>query len=289
MHPQKILQKIPSSPAGPQWKKPHRILPLRKNVLARASSTLLPEPQPGSSSAVVCDSTRQIRAVTAALEGPGWWQGGRSGDFATPGPPAQHLASLQTGSSWLGGEFIPVEADVGREEVSKSSLEDRQKSVCLCGRSGDPTCHVARSGDGSQQCPARGFGSGHLDVRGEVCMPWVWHLQGFCSGRADLRKSPKCMSSLGLAAGRPACQKHLVMPVRWPQLTHLLSVAAEKVTSLGKDWHRPCLRCEKCNKTLTSGGHAEHDGKPYCNHPCYAALFGPKGFGRGGAESHTFK
>ncbi|OXB57807.1 hypothetical protein ASZ78_000165 [Callipepla squamata] len=52
---------------------------------------------------------------------------------------------------------------------------------------------------------------------------------------------------------------------------------AEKVTSLGKDWHRPCLRCEKCNKTLTSGGHAEHDGKPYCNHPCYAALFGPKG------------
>nr|XP_025979181.1 cysteine-rich protein 1-like [Dromaius novaehollandiae] len=67
------------------------------------------------------------------------------------------------------------------------------------------------------------------------------------------------------------------------------SPAAEKVTSLGKDWHRPCLRCEKCNKTLTSGGHAEHDGKPYCNHPCYAALFGPKGFGRGGAESHTFK
>uniref|UniRef100_A0A8C9G5U6 LIM zinc-binding domain-containing protein n=2 Tax=Neognathae TaxID=8825 RepID=A0A8C9G5U6_PAVCR len=56
-----------------------------------------------------------------------------------------------------------------------------------------------------------------------------------------------------------------------------LCMAAEKVTSLGKDWHRPCLRCEKCNKTLTSGGHAEHDGKPYCNHPCYAALFGPKG------------
>lgn len=29
------------------------------------------------------------------------------------------------------------------------------------------------------------------------------------------------------------------------------------MTSLGKDWHRPCLRCEKCNKTLSSGGHAE--------------------------------
>ena len=25
-------------------------------------------------------------------------------------------------------------------------------------------------------------------------------------------------------------------------------ISAEKVTSLGKDWHRPCLRCEKCNK-----------------------------------------
>uniref|UniRef100_A0A9L0J6N6 LIM zinc-binding domain-containing protein n=1 Tax=Equus asinus TaxID=9793 RepID=A0A9L0J6N6_EQUAS len=29
---------------------------------------------------------------------------------------------------------------------------------------------------------------------------------------------------------------------------------AERVTSLGKDWHRPCLKCEKCGKTLTSGG-----------------------------------
>uniref|UniRef100_A0A8C5VH32 Cysteine-rich protein 1 n=1 Tax=Microcebus murinus TaxID=30608 RepID=A0A8C5VH32_MICMU len=62
---------------------------------------------------------------------------------------------------------------------------------------------------------------------------------------------------------------------------------AEQVTSLGKDWHRPCL---KCGKTLTSGGHAKHEGKPYCNHPCYSAMFGPKGFGRGGAEaSVTFK
>ncbi|XP_063226413.1 cysteine-rich protein 1-like isoform X1 [Bacillus rossius redtenbacheri] len=52
---------------------------------------------------------------------------------------------------------------------------------------------------------------------------------------------------------------------------------AERKTSLGKDWHSACLRCEKCNKTLTPGGHAEHEGKPYCNQPCYAALFGPGG------------
>lgn len=69
----------------------------------------------------------------------------------------------------------------------------------------------------------------------------------------------------------------------------LCACVAERVTSLGKDWHRPCLKCEKCGKTLTSGGHSEHEGKPYCNHPCYSATFGPKGFGRGGAESHTFK
>uniref|UniRef100_A0A8C2IN68 LIM zinc-binding domain-containing protein n=1 Tax=Cyprinus carpio TaxID=7962 RepID=A0A8C2IN68_CYPCA len=52
---------------------------------------------------------------------------------------------------------------------------------------------------------------------------------------------------------------------------------AERVSSLGKDWHRPCLKCEKCNKTLSPGSHAEHEGKPYCNNPCYSALFGPKG------------
>uniref|UniRef100_A0A3B4A1V4 LIM zinc-binding domain-containing protein n=1 Tax=Periophthalmus magnuspinnatus TaxID=409849 RepID=A0A3B4A1V4_9GOBI len=45
---------------------------------------------------------------------------------------------------------------------------------------------------------------------------------------------------------------------------------AEKVTSLGKDWHRPCLRCERCGKTLAPGSHAEHDGMPYCHKPCYA-------------------
>ncbi|XP_026682146.1 cysteine-rich protein 1-like isoform X3 [Diaphorina citri] len=52
---------------------------------------------------------------------------------------------------------------------------------------------------------------------------------------------------------------------------------AERKTSLGKDWHGSCLRCENCNKTLVPGSHSEHDGKPYCNYPCYSALFGPGG------------
>lgn len=54
-------------------------------------------------------------------------------------------------------------------------------------------------------------------------------------------------------------------------------IAAERKTSLGKDWHSACLRCEKCNRTLVPGGHAEHEGKPYCDKPCYSSLFGPKG------------
>ncbi|KAG7255795.1 hypothetical protein CRUP_035707 [Coryphaenoides rupestris] len=32
---------------------------------------------------------------------------------------------------------------------------------------------------------------------------------------------------------------------------------AEKVSSLGKDWHKLCLKCDRCNKLLTAGGHAE--------------------------------
>ncbi|KAM6917737.1 cysteine-rich protein 2 [Lycodopsis pacificus] len=64
---------------------------------------------------------------------------------------------------------------------------------------------------------------------------------------------------------------------------------AEKVTSLGKDWHRPCLRCERCSKTLTPGSHAEHDGQPYCHKPCYAVLFGPKGVNTGGVGSYIYE
>lgn len=56
-----------------------------------------------------------------------------------------------------------------------------------------------------------------------------------------------------------------------------LFFSAERKTSLGKDWHGACLRCEKCNKTLVPGSHAEHEGKPYCHNPCYSALYGPGG------------
>uniref|UniRef100_A0A914DD29 Uncharacterized protein n=1 Tax=Acrobeloides nanus TaxID=290746 RepID=A0A914DD29_9BILA len=32
---------------------------------------------------------------------------------------------------------------------------------------------------------------------------------------------------------------------------------------------------------------AMHEGKPYCNR-CHSAMFGPKTYGHGGTESHTF-
>ncbi|XP_060735422.1 cysteine-rich protein 3 isoform X1 [Tachysurus vachellii] len=63
---------------------------------------------------------------------------------------------------------------------------------------------------------------------------------------------------------------------------------AEKVSSLGKNWHRFCLKCERCNKILSSGGHAEHEGLPYCHKPCYGTLFGPKGVNIGGAGSYVY-
>lgn len=51
-------------------------------------------------------------------------------------------------------------------------------------------------------------------------------------------------------------------PPGGPPTSPPLPSPAEKVTSLGKDWHRPCLRCERCGKTLTPGGHAEVRGAP---------------------------
>ncbi|XP_069344727.1 cysteine-rich protein 3 isoform X6 [Eulemur rufifrons] len=63
---------------------------------------------------------------------------------------------------------------------------------------------------------------------------------------------------------------------------------AEKIMSLGRNWHRPCLRCQRCRKTLTAGSHAEHDGVPYCHIPCYGYLFGPKGVNIGDVGCYIY-
>lgn len=54
------------------------------------------------------------------------------------------------------------------------------------------------------------------------------------------------------------------------------------MTSLGKDWHRPCLRCERCGKTLTPGGHAEVRGA------CTGTLRGAR-LGRGQARRRSLE
>uniref|UniRef100_A0A3Q1BRE0 LIM zinc-binding domain-containing protein n=1 Tax=Amphiprion ocellaris TaxID=80972 RepID=A0A3Q1BRE0_AMPOC len=51
----------------------------------------------------------------------------------------------------------------------------------------------------------------------------------------------------------------------------------EKKRSLGRDYHPLCLKCQKCNRQLTAGQHAEYDEKPYCSH-CYLKMFGPRGW-----------
>ncbi|XP_053524261.1 cysteine-rich protein 3 isoform X2 [Artibeus jamaicensis] len=63
---------------------------------------------------------------------------------------------------------------------------------------------------------------------------------------------------------------------------------AEKVSSLGKNWHRFCLKCEHCHSVLSPGGHAEHNGRPYCHKPCYGVLFGPRGVNIGGVGSYLY-
>lgn len=56
---------------------------------------------------------------------------------------------------------------------------------------------------------------------------------------------------------------------------------AERKTSMGRDWHPTCLKCYECGRVLSPGQHAEHKGNPYCQTPCYKALFGPSLLGYG--------
>lgn len=50
---------------------------------------------------------------------------------------------------------------------------------------------------------------------------------------------------------------------------------AERTVASGKEWHRRCFTCTQCGKILHPGRHSEHKGLPYCDIPCYCALFGP--------------
>lgn len=55
---------------------------------------------------------------------------------------------------------------------------------------------------------------------------------------------------------------------------------AEKVVANGINWHKRCLTCAKCGKSLDSTTLNEHEEEIYCK-ACYGKCFGPKGFGYG--------
>ena len=91
---------------------------------------------------------------------------------------------------------------------------------------------------------------------------------------APSRKQTKVLS-FGGAPKCPRCDK----PV----------YHAERVVGLGGvDWHRGCLRCSSCDKTLGSVAEiADHKGDTFCK-TCYGKLYGPKGVGFAAREARFF-
>ena len=55
---------------------------------------------------------------------------------------------------------------------------------------------------------------------------------------------------------------------------------AEEIVALNKSWHKACLRCEGCGKTLARADVQDHEGKPFCK-TCYAKKFSTPGYGYG--------
>ncbi|KAI0742767.1 hypothetical protein C8Q80DRAFT_1108598 [Daedaleopsis nitida] len=53
---------------------------------------------------------------------------------------------------------------------------------------------------------------------------------------------------------------------------------AEQVKAVGKTWHKWCLRCQGCEKTLDTGRLVDKEGEPFCM-LCYNKNFGPAGSG----------
>ena len=56
----------------------------------------------------------------------------------------------------------------------------------------------------------------------------------------------------------------------------------------GAKYHKLCLRCVECSKSLDSTNMTDRQGQPYCK-TCYGKAFGAKGYGYGSGASmlHT--
>lgn len=62
----------------------------------------------------------------------------------------------------------------------------------------------------------------------------------------------------------------------------------EKITALGKDYHKTCFKCKECSKVLRGGEYSERDEDIYCK-ACYGKLFSTAGYGYGGTLSSADK
>uniref|UniRef100_A0A8C9I7U2 Cysteine-rich protein 2 n=1 Tax=Piliocolobus tephrosceles TaxID=591936 RepID=A0A8C9I7U2_9PRIM len=132
------------------------------------------------------------------------------------------------------------------------------------------------------------------ELVGLVSRAWGWAACFWPAVTMEMSVAAGCVHKGGGCCHREPGQGHhesqeCLGPGSQTCLVHQAEETAEKVSSLGKDWHKFCLKCERCSKTLTPGGHAEHDGKPFCHKPCYATLFGPKGVNIGGAGSYIYE
>eukprot|EP00027_Filamoeba_sp_ATCC50430_P015645 CAMPEP_0168564062 /NCGR_PEP_ID=MMETSP0413-20121227/13027_1 /TAXON_ID=136452 /ORGANISM="Filamoeba nolandi, Strain NC-AS-23-1" /LENGTH=132 /DNA_ID=CAMNT_0008595673 /DNA_START=46 /DNA_END=444 /DNA_ORIENTATION=+ len=66
----------------------------------------------------------------------------------------------------------------------------------------------------------------------------------------------------------------------------------EKVTAIGKSWHKACFRCKTCSTAIQLGTEQQHEGEIYCKR-CHGANFGIGGYGYGGSggtlASHKYE
>jgi len=64
--------------------------------------------------------------------------------------------------------------------------------------------------------------------------------------------------------------------------------AAEQVIGPGgRPYHKSCLKCTDCKKTLDALHLTEHEGDPYCKQ-CHVKNFGIEGYGRGGGTRANY-
>ena len=67
-----------------------------------------------------------------------------------------------------------------------------------------------------------------------------------------------------------------------PFLIYQTVYFAERQLVLGQDWHKTCVKCDRCGKKLEPGNFSDNSGKIYCK-ACYNVSTGISGYGYGGA------